>query len=149
MSEKNTSWQKLSAVFEDARETAYEYNGDTMAVSLMSVLAEAIENDDPVYAAVTAAKKNGDGTVNLTFRVMQRNGSSYYVVFPDKASAEVMKMNVVEMKTDAFVKILLDSRKIAGMQVVLAANAKTRRFSTGEISKKTAASILEAAGKQD
>ncbi|MBP3380930.1 MAG: hypothetical protein J6K77_08730 [Ruminococcus sp.] len=149
MSENKTSWQKLSAVFGDAREKPYEYNSDTMAVSLMSALAEAIENGDPVYAAVTAAKKNGDGTVGLTFRVMQRNGSTYYVVFPDQAAAEVMGMKAVEMKTEDLVKILLNSKKIDGMQVVLAADAKTHRFSTGEISKKTAASILEAAGNND
>ncbi len=147
MSENNTAWQKLSAVFAKARERAYEYSGDTMSILLMSALTEAIENGDPVYAAVTAAKKNGNGTINLTFRVMQRNGTSCYVVFPDQALAEVMGMKAIEMKTEEFVKILLNSEKIDGMQMILTADAETHRFSTGEISKKIAASILEAAGK--
>lgn len=147
MSQEKTSWQKLSAVFRDAQKKPQEYNSDTMALSLVSVLADAIEKGEPVCAAVTEAKQIGDKTAEVTFKVMKMNGSSYYVVFPDRAAAEVMRMNTVEMPTDRFVRILLDSEKIDGMQVILDADAKTHSFSPGEISKKTAASILEAAGK--
>lgn len=149
MSENKTSWQKLSAVFGDAEKKSYEYNHDTLAMCLVNTLGDAIEKVESLYAAVTAAKKNDDGTVNLTFRVLQMNGSSYYVVFPDQASAEVMSMKTVEMKTEDFVKILLNSKKIDGMQVVFNADVNTHRFSTGEITKKTAASVLEAAGNKN
>lgn len=149
MSAEKTSWQKLSAVFRDAQKKPQEYNSDTIALSLVSVLADAIEKGEPVCAAVTEAKQIDNGAAEVTFKVMKMNGSSYYVVFPDRAAAEVMRMNTIELPTDRLVRILLDSERIDGIQVILDADAKTHSFFPGEISKKTAASILEAAGRSE
>ncbi len=111
--------EKLAALFRRIDSLDDDTDGRSVDMAVGLKLAQLIKNGERVLTAVSGdAAPNGDGGFHMQLKIAFLEGNHYFIVFPDKETADKSGLGYIECELAELVDMAYDTPQMHGIQLM-------------------------------